>query len=364
MPPLSRDTQPVTRAERLYELAIGADDARYCRDISEDQCREQPRSFLCQTGALIFSKTGDGLADAKIVLPWLLGTVGAPVGLVGLLLPIRESLALFPQILVGAVIRRFPLRKGFWAAASLVEGLCILAMAGVGLSGLTGETAGWAIVGLVVLFSLARGVASIAGKDVLAKTVSKGRRGRVNGLSASIAGLLAGVAGLLLVFLPQGERPDVLLFGLIGTAGLCWLVGAAFFQATPEFPGATSGGRGFGDLLREQGDLLQKDADLRRFLVARTLMIASSLAGPAVVALAQAEQGSGLSELGFLLVSAGIAGAVSSAFWGRFADRSSKAVMALGAGLAGLVCYATILLGGSLPYVYPAALMVLGIAHA
>ncbi|HAE03421.1 MAG TPA: MFS transporter, partial [Rhodospirillaceae bacterium] len=90
-------------------------------------------------------------------------------------MPIRESLALLPQILVGGVLRRFAIRKHFWTISSLVEGVCIAGMAFVGLSGLQGHAAGWAIVALLVLFSLARGVASIAAKDVLGKTVSKTR---------------------------------------------------------------------------------------------------------------------------------------------------------------------------------------------
>lgn len=100
-------------ARTLYELATGDDSARICRDIPEDQCREQPRNFSWQVLSQALSKIGDVLADSKVVLPWLLGAVGAPVFLIGLLVPIRESLALMPQILVGGVIRRFPVRKSF-----------------------------------------------------------------------------------------------------------------------------------------------------------------------------------------------------------------------------------------------------------
>ena len=176
-------------ALRLYDLATGDEDARLCRDIPDDQCREQPRSFLCQVVAQALSKTGDVLADSKVVLPWLLGAVGAPVFLIGLLVPIRESLALLPQILVGGVIRRFPVRKGFWAFSSLVEGLCVMLMGLVAAAGLRGAAAGWTIVGLLVVFSLARGIASIAAKDTLGKTVSKGRRGRVSGFAATVVSI-------------------------------------------------------------------------------------------------------------------------------------------------------------------------------
>ncbi|MCB1570526.1 MAG: hypothetical protein KDI72_05685, partial [Xanthomonadales bacterium] len=85
-----------TVASRLYEMAAGDEDARLCRDIPEAQCSEQPGSFVRQVVAQALSKTGDVLADPKVVLPWLLGAVGAPAFLLGLLVPLRESLALLP----------------------------------------------------------------------------------------------------------------------------------------------------------------------------------------------------------------------------------------------------------------------------
>lgn len=106
-PPPSSTPTDAPLAFRIYDLATGDEDARLCRDIPEDQCREQPRAFVHQVVAHGLSKTGDVLADPKVVLPWLLGLIGAPVFLTGLLVPVRESLALLPQILVGGVIRRF-----------------------------------------------------------------------------------------------------------------------------------------------------------------------------------------------------------------------------------------------------------------
>ncbi|MGB0681191.1 MAG: MFS transporter [Magnetovibrionaceae bacterium] len=357
-------------SERLYSLATGDDEARYCKDISEAQCHEQPRSFVCQTAALACSKAGDALSDPKVVLPWLLGALGAPAFLIGFLMPIRESFALLPQILVGGVIRKFARRKGFWTLASLVEGATILGMGLVGLAGLTGPVAGWAVVGLLLVFSLARGVASIAAKDTLAKTVSKGRRGRVNGLSAALAGIIAGASGLALVLLPEASRPEWLLYGFLFGAGLLWFAGAALFWATPEEQGATDGGRGFKDLMAEQGRTLANDPELQKFLLARALMIATALTGPVYVALAQARSGGGLENLGWLMLASGLAGAISSTIWGAMSDRSSRSVMAFGAGFAGILgllisssALAEIPMADS-PALYATAVFLLGIAHA
>ena len=357
-------------AFRLYDLATGDDDARLCRDIADDQCREQPRSFIFQVLAQALSKTGDALADSKVVLPWLLGAVGAPVHLVGLLVPIRESLALMPQILVGGVIRHFPVRKGFWVAGSLIEGLCVILMGVVAALGLRGAAAGWAIVGLLVVFSLARGVASIAAKDTLGKTVSKGRRGRVSGYAATASGLIAAGAGLYFVLSPENARPDWLLYAVIIAAGVSWFLAAATFAMINEYPGATEGGRGIGDLVRDQILLLVNDRELQKFLAARALMISTALVGPLYVSLAQRETGSTLDGLGWLVLASGLAGALSSSFWGALSDRSSRLTMALAAALAGVLGVGVLaalsggpVLAGSIGF-YAAVLFVLGTAHA
>jgi len=357
-------------AFRFYDLVTGDDDARLCRDIPDAQCLEQPKNFAYQVLAQALSKTGDALADSKVVLPWLLGAVGAPVFLLGFLVPIRESLALLPQILIGGVIRRYPVRKGFWVASSVVEGLCITLMGVVTMAGLRGTAAGWTIVSLLTVFSLARGVASIAAKDTLGKTVSKGRRGRVSGYAATASGLAAGGVGLYLALSPAGARPDWVLYVLIITAGLCWFLAAAAFTGINEFPGATEGGRGFSNLVRDQMTLLLRDQELQKFLLARALMISTALVGPVYVSLAQREAGQTLDGLGWLVIASGLSGAVSSSFWGAVSDRSSRLTMASAAGISGLLGLAVLGvvslepdLTGSILF-YAAILFVLGFAHA
>lgn len=357
---------------RLYDLATGDEDARLCRDIPEAQCHAQPRSFFCHIASQALSKIGDALADTKVVLPWVLGAVGAPAFLTGFLVPIRESLALLPQILIGNVIRRFPVRKGFWAFSSLAQGLCVLLMGLVAMADMSGTAAGWSIVGLLVIFSLARGVASIAGKDTLGKTVSKGRRGRVSGYAATLSGLVATAVGIYLAVSPELARPDWLLYAVLIAAGFSWFLAAAAFFMIQEQPGATEGGRGLRDLVLDQIRLLLKDPQLQRFLAARTLMVSTALVGPVYVGLAQRETGLTLDGLGWLILASGLAAAVSATFWGRLSDRSSRLTMAAAAimaGLLGVVVVAVMALGlvpgltGGIAF-YAAVLFVLGIAHA
>lgn len=354
----------------LYKLATSEDSARLCRDIPENQCREQPRNFVWQVVAQALSKVGDVLADTKVVLPWLLGAVGAPVFLIGLLVPIRESLALMPQVLVGGVIRRFAVRKWFWVTSSMVEGLCIVLMGVLAAAGLKGAAAGWTIIGLLVVFSLARGVASVAAKDTLGKTVSKGRRGRVSGYAAAASGFVAAAVGFYLALAPDNARPEWLLYAIIIAAGLSWFLAAATFSMINEYAGATDGGRDIRDLVRDQVMLLIRDPELQTFLVARTLMISTALVGPLYVSLAQRTSGQTLDGLGWLVIATGLAGAVSSSIWGILSDKSSRMTMALASALAGALGFAALAalnlapdLADSIMF-YGAVVFVLAVAHA
>jgi len=116
-------------AGSLYDLVTGDEDARVCKDIPEAACNDQPENFFLQLGANVCTKIGDELASAKLVLPWLLSAAGAPAFFIGLLVPIRESLSLLPQLFFAAAIRARAIRKWLWVGGSIVQGLCVMAMA-------------------------------------------------------------------------------------------------------------------------------------------------------------------------------------------------------------------------------------------
>ena len=54
------------------------------------------------------------------------------------------------------------------------------------------------IVALLSFFSLTSGLGSVAFKDVLAKTIPKGKRGRLLAARATVGGLLTLIAGIIL----------------------------------------------------------------------------------------------------------------------------------------------------------------------
>lgn len=314
---------PASPVRDLYDLVTGEDDARVCRDISDAQCREQPVNFFIHLPALVANKAGDELASAKVALPWLLGALGAPGWMLGFLVPLREALALLPQLLVAGAMRRAPRRKGFWVAGAAVQGLCVLAMAAVAAT-LEGAPAGLAILALLALFALGRGVCSVAYKDVQGKTISKGRRGTLSGYATSAGGLIALAFAAWLLIAPPTSLTALML--LLVLAGGLWLLAAGVFATLREEPGATEGG---GNALQEalaSLSLLRAAPDFGRFVAVRALLTASALSAPFYVELARGLE-TGPRGLAWLLIASGLAAFLSGPFWGRAADRSSRQLM-------------------------------------
>lgn len=353
--------------ESIYEKLTNEEDARVCDDISEESCRETPKSFVVILASYLLTKLGDAIASPKTTLAWLTSVVGAPAFVLGLLVPIRESGSMIPQLFIGSAIRRLPVRKWVWVAGSVAQCFCI---AGIGIVAmvLDGAPAGFAILGLITLFSLSRGFCSVAAKDVLGKTIPKPKRGQLTGWSASIAGLLSVGVGIVLM-LPLAGGVDATVLGLLLVgAGALWLVAAAIYSNVGEFAGETGGGRSATEALASLG-LLATDKPFRRFVMTRALLMCSALSAPYYVALAQDNLGSATYLLGAFVAAAGVAGLVSAPVWGRFADRSSKHVMIAAAIVTATVGLLTSVVDRFLPaagqavWFLPVAYFVLSVAH-
>ena len=341
----------LTRVERdiytrFYARIAEEEDARVCRDIPDAACSEQPVAFTLQLLSQILTKIGDALTSSRIVLAWILASLGAPAIYISLLVPVRESLSLLPQLFVAQRVRQHALRKGFWVAGSVAQALSLLGMIPA-LFALNGHALGFTIVGLLAIFSLARGVCSVAAKDVLGKTVSKSRRGRLTGLAGSVAGLvtLAVAAGLILRerLATPGEAGGVILFAaLLGASAAAWFVAAALYARVPEVPGATEGGgNAITEALASLG-LLRSDRAFRDFVIARILLVSTAFAIPYVVLILRTggrDDGFGL---GTLLLAEGLAALLSAPFWGYWSDSASHRVMAAGAAISALAMVATL----------------------
>ncbi|WP_199288333.1 MFS transporter [Henriciella mobilis] len=328
--------------DKVYRALTAEDDGRVCLDIPESACNHQPRNFLTHIVSLGATKTADGLIDPKLVLAWLLTHLGAPAAFIGLLVPVRESGALLPQLFTAASLRRLAQRKWAWAAGSVVQGLAAISIAIAALT-LEGAAAGAAVITALAILALARSVCSVTYKDVLGKTVSKSRRGTATGTAASISSLFVILFGLALasgLFDRSSLVPSAIL-----VAGGLWLMAALLFSTLQEEPGSTEGGRNPLKAAWKNLSLLKEDAQLRRFIATRGLLISTALAPPFMVALSASETAtSAFGGLGLLVIASSGAALLSSYVWGRLADRSSRKVLIFSALAATLALVATLTL--------------------
>ncbi len=357
------------RIASIYQKLVNEEDARVCREIDDNACRVVPGNFLLLVVSQFFTKLGDAIANPKTVLAWLLAAMGAPAVFTAFLVPIRESGSMIPQLVIASYVRRQPIRKWTFVLGSILQAAAVFAMALVALT-LSGTVGGVGLLAALTLFSLARGLCSVASKDVLGKTIPKTRRGRVSGWSEFLAGLVTiGVGIVLLSDAQQADDRSVYLILLAVAAGL-WLLAAGSYALIREYPGATEGGaNALSEAIKRLG-LLSKDRIFRRFVIARSLLLCSALSAPFFIMLAHENTGGALLVLGLFVIADGLAQLVSAPFWGRFADSSSRRVMIIAgaaSAIVGLALISTVALSQSFAtsaWLYPAFYFLLAVSHA
>jgi MFS family permease len=352
---------------RMYDL-ITDDEGQVCDEIPEDACTSVPRNFFLNALNGAATKLADQLANPGLVLTWFLDALNVPATVIGFLSPVRQAGSLLPQLIVSGQIRRFPKRKWFWLAGGGIFGLAFILMIPASLI-TSGVATGIAVVCLLAIGSLARGISSVAFKDVLAKTIPKGRRGTLLAFRATAGGTLALIAGLILrsqVANAQEIGPYLLLIGLGG--GL-WIAGVALITLIVEEPGVTEGARNPLQEARAGVRLLRDIPGYRRYVIVRSILLTVELSLPYYTLLLRNLTSGTAGELGIFVVTASIAQVLSSPLWGRLADRSSRQVM----GMSGLLAVSAGVLALSFehflgsqihPLIMALPLLVVGFARA
>ena len=308
------------------------------------------RNGLRLVSASALQSSGDQTVNASTVLPWLFHALGVPPALVGVLVPIRESGSMLPQAFLTPLILRVRYRKWVFVTGALVQALSVAVMAATAALG-QGLAAGVVIVAALTLFSLGRCLGSISSKDVQGRTVPGGERGQINGLATTAAGIVAITLGVgIRVFGGEELSPGRLAWVLAAGAAL-WVGVALIYSSVREPAGegrssATSGGSDDGSKDRDGGSsgqrgwfaqtylLLREDRSFRHFVSVRGLLLVSALSPPFVVTLSVQSGTSGLAGLGGYVIASGVAALLGGRMFGRFADRSSRTLMAVGAGAA------------------------------
>ena len=323
-----------TNRRRLAAI-LGAEDTldRLCRDIPEEACRETRRNYRLNVANGAATKLAEQVAGPNLVLVWLLQVIGAPVWMLGCLMPIKQAAALLPQLVASGQIRRLAVRKWVWVAAGVIQTFCLLLMIPVS-SGLPPVSAGLTVLLLFTLFSAASGTASVAFQDVLGKTIAKGHRGQLLASRALLGGLLTILAGLLVRQMQAAGGDLTIIYAMITAGALLWALGALLFGMTREQPGAIQGGRNPIDEAGAGLFLVRSHQGFRRFLYARTLLLTVEIATPFYVLHANALLDLDSRFVGYIVIAIGLSQVLSSPFWGRLADRTSRSVMLISAWMA------------------------------
>lgn len=349
--------------ERLYRNVVTDADDGHVEQGDSALRRDEPRNFFLFVGSHFLTKLGDALSNPKTTLTWLAGTLGVPGWMAALLVPLRESGSMLLQVGVASGVQRFAHRKWAWSLGSLLQAGSMFGMALCALF-LRGVVAGAVLLGLLALFALSRSLSSVSSKDVLGRTLPKRRRGRATGWAASAAGVATLLVGAVAVWLGPDALPAWGYAALLAGAGLLWLAAAVLFAAVRE-PRASGQGSGSDTRLR----LLLHDAPLRRFVLARALLMCTALSAPYYVILAQRHLGHTPRVLAAFIVAQGLASMLGSPVWGRLADRSSRRVMVVGGigggALGALLAAATLWWSGvlALAWVMPLMYFLLSLVH-
>ncbi len=336
------------------------------QELPNEVLRNVPGNAVRLVGATALQRSGDQAVSASTVLPWLFHALGVPAALTGLLVPIRESGSMLPQAMLTPVVMRVRRRKWVVVTGALVQGVAVAAMALVAALG-RGLGAGVLVLVALAVFSLGRSLSSIASKDVQGRTIPRGERGQINGLSTTVAGVVAITLGLWLRAYGGSDLSTSQFAWLLAGSAVLWVLAALVYAGVREPAGESRKGdaavgkpddQAAGDARGGSGQerdaapgwwttmvaLLRDDAPFRRFVIVRSLLLVSALSPPFVVTLAVSSGAGALSGLGGFVIASGLSALVGGPVFGRLADRSSRNLMTVGAGLASAVLVAVVVL--------------------
>ncbi|OAV59225.1 MFS transporter [Enteractinococcus helveticum] len=335
--------------ERLYSVLIRRNAE------AEDEVPANRRHTIAPNGlrlvlANALQSSGDQVVNASTVLPWLFAALGVPPALTGVLVPIREAGSMLPQAFLTPLVLRVRYRKWVFIAGALVQAGAVAVMAGIAALG-EGLAAGLIIVSALAIFALGRCLCSISSKDVQGRTVPKGERGQINGVATTAAGLVAITLGLVIRLLGGSDIAAEQLFWLLALGVVLWLAVAAVYvgirepvneQSAPSKSTTNESASEHKNSFVRMAALLRQDKPFRDFVTVRSLLLLSSLSPPFIVTLSVHAGASSLTGLGGFIIASGLAALIGGRLFGRFADRSSKKLMSIGAGVASAVIIVTV----------------------
>lgn len=274
---------------------------------------------------LSLNKLADLLISAKTTLTAVLISVGAPIWMVGWLVPIRESGALLPQVLISIYLRKHTQRHIVWRIGMATQAFSVLGIL-FSVILLSGFTAGTVILISLIFLSLGRSACSLTVKDMEADIVEKGKRGNLIGTASTVSGVVTFIIAIPLVVFNDSLSSDVLLFTLSGSflAFLLTLICVWPVKTNVNV-----------DSAKGQSLSVNFDKTIYKFIFVRGLFVHSALVAPYFMI----ERNGDAKELLPIYIAAEAAAALlSSIIWGRIADKSAKLTLQISGLLALCAC--------------------------
>ena len=350
--------------ERSYKFLNNEKSEIVCTGISDEACQKIPENYFRNIGMNLFTQLSDTFSNPKTILTWLMLTLSVPTSIISFIVPIRESGSMIPQIILAEFLKNKPKRKKIWIIGALIQSFTLIGIGLIGLT-LTGIFAGLSIILLLIIFSLGRSLCSLTSKDIIGKTIPKSRRGKLTGYANGVSGILILIFGIFI-----GTITDISwLSSIVIGAGLLWIVAVLIYQPIFEPDGFVDNSAFSLKSMRQKLSLLQKDNTLRKFIIARSMLLCSALTSPFYIILSQEANHNNPQTLGLFILGTGIAGIISAPFWGIMSDISSRMVIFRAAILAAALGVLSMLSVYFFPmielfsWLYPAIVFILTIAH-
>ncbi len=318
---------------RFYEFLTENDEPRACSTIPDEDCSHVPENFTLNVANGSLTKLAEKIISPDLTLAWIFNYLGASSALIGALVPIKDLGSLLPQLAISGKIRSKPIRKWFWVYAGLIQAIC-LGLSGVFILQFNTPALPYILAFLLLVFSMASGMGSVAFKDVTGKTVPKGERGQMLSYRSTFGGALALIAGGILTFFIKDQEDPHLYSGMFFLAASLWLGASWLFAKIKELPGSTQGGRTPLKEFLGGMKLLKEDKNFQKFLMTRALLMAIPLLQPFYVLLAKDLEDLPHSFLGYLIIISAIAQVIGSPLWGKFADKNPKFLMRISSFIA------------------------------
>lgn len=279
--------------------------------------------------SLVANKVSDLLLSPKTTLPALLNMAGVPMFMTSLLVPIRESGALLPQMIFAKLLSNYPKRHRAWRLGMLIQVIAtiIILLAGFGLSGFS---AGIVILITLGVWSISRSLCSLTYKDIQGKHIDKGYRGRLIGSAATISSLMAVIVAVFAWYLNstsgQFDTNKLIIIGGLSVLSQFICI-AIMWPVNTELEIVNAGNSS------ENSTFLSFSISrgLKKFIVMRCFLSHSALLAPLFTL---AYTGDVLSILSFLIIAQSLSSVLSSYAWGKLADISALMTMRLGAFVA------------------------------